>query len=295
MDSFHDPYQPSNMMDFQSPSQFAPGMFMPETHMVPEPQKVKQGMRDIHDFNQQVNQGQGNPKKAKKDADADSDSDSDSETEEFEDVKPTKATKPSKKTKKAKTTEGFVDGFRGLSNGFYLVLIYLVISSNYLGNLFGCRIQTLMSKNAYMKHLLGFFTTYFFIVLATPPANSTNLSLLGFSALIYLWFFLTTKMSLSFWVPMILCVLFAYFLYQYNKQEENTLSEESKQRIQMVQSGLSAIAGVLTIVGVVMYYGEKKLEYGPAFQPGEFWFGLPLCKQKTPNFTMGNRFKAAFQ
>ena len=145
-----------------------------------------------------------------------------------------------------------------------------------------------------MKHLLGFFTTYFFIVLATPPEGFSNAGILGFSALMYAWFFISTKMSVTFWVPMILCVLLSYFLYQYNKQKEDALNPEMVQRIQVVQSILTAIAGVLTVVGVVMYYGEKKLEYGPSFQPGEFWFGIPACKEKTPNFTMGNRFRAAF-
>jgi hypothetical protein len=290
MDNFHDPYQASNMFDFQSPSQFASGMFMPESHVPPQAQPVKQGMRDIHDFNGQVNVEQGKKvKKLQEQGATKEDFESDEEEEEEEEKKPVKK---AKKTKPS--VEGFVDGFQGLSNGFYLVLIYLVISSNYLGNLFGCRIQTLFHNNVYIKHLLGFFTTYFFIVLATPPAGSTNMSLLGFAGLMYVWFYVTTKMSVTYWVPMILCVLLAYFLYIYNKQEEDVAKPEMKQRIEVVQSILTAAAAVLTVVGVVVYYGEKKLEYGPSFKPGDFWFGLPNCKNKTPNFAMGNRFKAAF-
>jgi hypothetical protein len=292
MDAFHDPYQPSNLFDFQSPSNFSTGMYVPEGRGT---QPVKQGMRDIHDLNMQMNQEQEKqtqqePKKGKKQTE-ESFEDSDSDEEETDEVK---KAKKAKKTKKVKSIEGFEDGFRSLSNGFYLVLIYLVISSNYLGNLFGCRVQQMLNTNVYMKHLLGFFTTYFFIVLATPPEGSTNMSLLGFAALIYGWFFITTKMSVTYWIPMILCVLLAYFLYQYNRQEDESLRPEVKQRIQVVQSVLTTIAGILTVVGVVMYYGEKKLEYGPGFQPSEFWFGLPSCKNKTPNFTMGNRFRAAF-
>ncbi len=224
---------------------------------------------------------------------------------DIQDIQPQPPTSPtppslSSSPKKEKKTEGFVtssakEAFQTFApNGFYLALIYLVISGNYLGNLFGCRIQQLMSNNFSMKHLLGFLTTYFLIVLSSPPEGFSNWTVFGITAVIYIWFFLTTKMNVSFWIPMILSVMAAYFLYIYNKQEK--VQEETGEKIGLVQSVLVTLSAVLTMIGVVSYYGEKKLEYGYQFKPDVFWFGVNKdCRQMTPAISLYDSLSAAFR
>lgn len=198
-------------------------------------------------------------------------------------------------------------------NGFYLALVYLVISANYLGNLFGCRVQQMFSETMWLKHVLGLFTTYFLIVLASPPQGYTHTQTLGFSVFIYAWFFLTTKMHVSFWIPMILCVMGAYCIYIYLKQRDaNNASNASNagatdkkvetpknpdvqtRVLEFVQNGVIILAGILTVVGVAAYYGEKKLEYGKRFDPTTFWQGRHICKQKTPHITITKSLQALF-
>ena len=192
-----------------------------------------------------------------------------------------------------------------LPNGFYLALVYLVISGNYLGNLFGCRTQQLFRDSMWMKHLLGLFTTYFLIVLSTPPEGYGATETMTLTAVIYVWFFLTTKMHVKFWVPMILAVLTAYFLHVYKKQtvpveapeptkeEEKALSK--KAWIQTAQQVAVGFAGLMTVLGVLAYYGEKRLEYGTDFDAWTFWSGKPDCRGNTPPVPLRKSFLAAIR
>ncbi len=168
---------------------------------------------------------------------------------------------------------------KSLQNGFYLALIYIVISGNYIGNTFGCKVQQLFQNNMLLKHLLALITTYFLIILATPPDNFTPNEIIAFTGIVYTWFFLTTRMHFTFWIPMIITIMGAFVIYSWQKQSKK--EENKDENLDKVKKGLVSVAGILTIFGVAVYYGEKKLEYGSKFNPMTFWFGKPQC-QGTP-------------
>ncbi len=189
-----------------------------------------------------------------------------------------------------------------LPNGFYLAMVYLVISGNYLGNLFGCRTQQLFRESMWMKHILGLFTTYFLIVLSTPPEGYGATETIALSGIIYVWFFLTTKMHVKFWIPMILAVLAAYFMYVYKKQtlpaqpteNEKAAVAAKSETIQKAQQVSIGFAIFLTLLGVLAYFGEKRLEYGKDFSAWTFWTGVPECRFATPSVPIQKSLMAAF-
>lgn len=186
-----------------------------------------------------------------------------------------------------------------LGNGFYLALIYLVIAGNYIGNLFGCRVQQLFKESMWLKHILGLFTTYFLIILSSAPTAYSSRETLVFTAAIYGWFFMTTKMHVRFWIPMILAVLGAYFVHVYTKQqtekgEPKPDGEPTQAVLKRFQQVAIAFAAVMTAVGVVVYYGEKKIEYGESFSTWTFWNGVPDCKFDSPTVSIAESVVAAF-
>ncbi len=165
-----------------------------------------------------------------------------------------------------------MDGFtttQHLQHGFYLVLLYLLISGNYLNHLLGCKIHAILENTLWLKHLLGFMTTYFLIILAIPPGSYGHKETLGFAAVIYVWFYLTTRMNATFWVPMITLATLAYFIYVYIGQRK--LKDAFAARAKDVQLLAILAAGILTIVGVVVHYGERKVTEGSRFRAWEFW------------------------
>lgn len=196
-----------------------------------------------------------------------------------------------------------------LPNGFYLALVYLVISGNYLGNLFGCRVQQLFREEMWLKHVLGLFTAYFLIVLSTPPEGYTAAQTAGLTVVIYAWFFLTTKMHVKMWIPMILAALLSYVLYVYKKQalptpvpmnsekegsQEDAVVTERRAMVTNVQKASVLFAAIVTVLGAVAYYGEKRLEYGANFDAWTFWTGVPECRFATPPVSISTSLLAAF-
>jgi hypothetical protein len=190
-----------------------------------------------------------------------------------------------------------------LPNGFYLALVYLVISGNYLGNLFGCRVQQLFREEMWLKHLLGLFTAYFLIILSTPPEGYSALQTAALTVVIYGWFFLTTKMHVKMWIPMILVALLAYVLHVYKKQALPTATPDAKEEaavterrdmITNLQKAAVLFAGIVTVLGTVAYFGEKRLEYGTEFDTWTFWTGVPECRFATPPVSLTTSLMAAF-
>jgi uncharacterized membrane protein YiaA len=141
--------------------------------------------------------------------------------------------------------------------------------------------------------MIQIFTTYFLIILSTPPEDLDPRETLVFALGIYLWFFFTTKMHMSFWIPMISIMLIAYGIYVYQKHT-NDKKEEKNETLKTIQTVGTVIGAILTIVGVVVYYGEKKLEYKSAFTPYRFWANVPSCRGKTPAVPILKSLKAAF-
>jgi hypothetical protein len=156
-------------------------------------------------------------------------------------------------------------------------LLYLLISANFLSQLFPCRTQFDVTQNMSLRHVLGFFTMYVFIVLAdsenTLPKDPTKR--LQLTVVMYVWFLLSTKLSRDFW-RIFIAILAAVFIIQLYKEHEET-SIENKQKMHEIQKWLLSIAVVVTIVGVVVYVGQKKLEYGKDFTYQKFMSGKVMC------------------
>ena len=94
-----------------------------------------------------------------------------------------------------------------------IFILYLMVSGNYIGTLFGCKIQTLFDNNMIVKHILGFATLYFFITLIEDSKSSDkDKSLvpphkkLFNTAFIYFAFMMSSKMTIHFWLPFLLMI-----------------------------------------------------------------------------------------
>jgi hypothetical protein len=105
-----------------------------------------------------------------------------------------------------------------------LFVFYLIISGNYLAELFGCRIQRVFSNNMWIKHLFGFLTLLFFVILASDEKNTFKTKIVV-SFILYVWFLLTTRCNIYFWTPIILVLATAYLLDVYKKSEDMNLDE----------------------------------------------------------------------
>ena len=91
------------------------------------------------------------------------------------------------------------------------------------------------------------------------------------------------------WVLFMICIGAIYIIniYQNNNEEEN------KDKLESMKDIITYIAAGTTILGVFLYYGEKRIEYGKQFDTIKFILGNPICKQKTPSISFVEKFSAA--
>lgn len=177
-----------------------------------------------------------------------------------------------------------------LQNSPSLFILYLVISSNFLAPTFSCQVQRFIQNSMLMRHFLGFLTMTFFVVL-TNQKNPIPLSqMFGVSALFYTWFVFTTRMSLVFWIFIILLFAAVYILSLYEKDETDEKKLEDMKKAKM---GLVITGAIVTLIGVLFYYGEKRIEYGEDFQFLKFIIGTPECRGESPTVSTSEAFRAA--
>ena len=173
----------------------------------------------------------------------------------------------------------------------YLFVLYLVISSNFLAPTFNCRVQELFNTSMFMKHALGFLTLVFFVVIASISETMSFLNLMLVSIGLYVWFILSTRVHLHTFILLITLLGIVYVIDLY--QKKITKPEPTRDKmLEDVKKVLSILALVVTLVGVVIYLGEKKIEYKSHFSLSKFFLGNPKCRGLSPNVTIGEDLEA---
>ncbi len=181
-------------------------------------------------------------------------------------------------------------------NSFSLFVLYLVISGNFLAPLFSCRLREMIENSMFARHILGFLTLTFFVVIATKSSPMSYQSVMIYSAIFYIWFLLTTRMRLHFWFVFIALIGTVYLIHLYQSDlTSDEPSPEAQEQFDAIKKVLTALAGVITILGVVSYYGEKRIEYGSKFKFEKFILGRQSCKGDTPPITLLETFRGAFK
>ena len=128
-------------------------------------------------------------------------------------------------------------------NSFSLFVLYLVISGNFLAPLFSCRLRQFIENSMVVRHILGFLTLTFFVVVATKSAPMTYAAVLGLSGLFYGWFLMTTRMSLNFWFLVITLLGSVYLIHLY--QSDLTSDKPTPQQEEVFNMLKKAFTGLL--------------------------------------------------
>jgi len=179
-----------------------------------------------------------------------------------------------------------------------IFLFLLIISGNYLGTLFPCRVQVALQKNIFLRHFLGFFTLLFFVVLTLPnkPEFKKTLTI---ASRVYFFFILLSKTPVYIWLVVFVLASVTYLLELYKDDKNNELVEDEdseilNNNIVYIQKTISIIGIILTLSGFLIYMGEKKYEYKNKFSYVTFLLGNAKCVNKTKNKNIMNSIKHVF-
>ena len=188
-----------------------------------------------------------------------------------------------------------------LTNPF--LILALMMSANYLGELFPCQVQSVFANNMLVKHLLGFLSLMIFIVL-TKPTLYTSTNFVYISVILYAGFMLLSKLNYIIWFLVFGIFAIIYVLHVYLSQIElenqinsnrigsNTVRPDDNDKIptedistkiegiKQIQQYLFLTTLPISIVGLFHYIGEKKLEYGiRGFNLKKILVDKPKCSE----------------
>jgi len=182
-------------------------------------------------------------------------------------------------------------------NIFCIFIFFLIVSANFLAEIFPCRLQDIIRNNMFVKHIFGIFTMIFFVVLSSGTKDKNILNISKKSFLLYILFILMTKCQINIFCVILFFLGVTYILHLI-KQEKLEEEDKNKDEIAIYNNiidGLYILILFFTIIGVLLYIGEKKIEYGNNFNYITFFIGKTICKGKSPKVNMLKSLKYAFK
>jgi hypothetical protein len=181
---------------------------------------------------------------------------------------------------------------------FTIFVLILIISANFLAQLFPCRFQHELNNNMYLKHFFSFLTMVFFVVLSSPIKNKKIKVIVVQSIFLYIAFLFLIKTDYRIFI-LLLVLLSVSYLFVLKKVELEADKEEFKENQEKLKELDDEIKNVdfynfvtmiviviFVIIGFLSYLGQKKLEYKNNFDFNKFLFGKPSCKNKSPSVSI---------
>jgi len=183
-------------------------------------------------------------------------------------------------------------------SGRNVFILYLVLAGNFLQPLLPCHTNRLILDSMWIRHILGFLTLVFFVVVTDTELDDYMPlgTILAASAAIYFWFLISSKMTANWWVALVLLLAALYILdlYETQARHKGKQNPEIAKNVDLSKKIILGVSIALTLVGFLIYVGEKKLDYKSEFSYTTLLLGTTKCKG-TPNIRpYMESLKAAF-
>jgi hypothetical protein len=157
-----------------------------------------------------------------------------------------------------------------------LFIFYVTLGGNFVAQLFPCQVQKLFTENIYYKHFLAFFILFFAIILTSDKSEKISTTLFSKTLVLYSLFIVLTRMDKNFFLLFFvtLCVKFIII-----NEISHTQTKDLKDKYDKINKALNYALISIGIMGFLLYYGEKRYEYGKRFVFSTFLLGKPVCRE----------------
>ena len=171
-----------------------------------------------------------------------------------------------------------------------LFIFYVTLGGNFVAQLFPCQVQKLFTENIYYKHFLAFFILFFAIILTSDKSERISTTLFSKTLVLYSLFIVLTRMDKNFFIMffLVLCIKFIII-----NEMSHTTNQELKDKYDKINKGLNYALISIGIIGFILYYGEKRYEYGKRFNFLTFLLGKPVCREFIIPTNYGRNLKYA--
>ena len=160
-----------------------------------------------------------------------------------------------------------------------LFIFYVTLGGNFVAQLFPCQVQKLFTENIYYKHFLAFFILFFAIVLTSDKSEKISKTLLSKTLLLYSLFIILTRMDKNFFLLFFITLCFKFIIINELSHTYNSNLKDKKDKYDKINKALNYVLISIGIIGFILYYGEKKYEYGKRFNFLTFLLGKPVCRE----------------
>ena len=150
-----------------------------------------------------------------------------------------------------------------------LLLLFLVVTGNFIGQLLPCQIQTSLTNNMYIKHLVAFLILLFVIEIGERKYN-TFYELFSNTLIVYVIFLLAIRMNSQFFMAFLLVIIAIYTLYLYKEKQTDSLIIQNVSKITNI---LYYIVILVLFIGVLESFIRNRKKYGNKFNFFTFFFG----------------------
>jgi hypothetical protein len=190
------------------------------------------------------------------------------------------------------------------TNIFCIFIFVLIVSANFLAELFPCRLQYVLRNNMVVKHIFGLFTMIFFVVLSSGIKDKNILNIVKNAVFLYIIFMLITKCqkNLFFIILLLLGITYITNIIKQQEIESNkteSTEEKANENVDSIYDDIIYILYIIIIIfiilGVLLYMGEKKIEYKKDFNYITFFIGQSSCKGQSPKVNLIEAIKHAFK
>ena len=164
----------------------------------------------------------------------------------------------------------------------HIFIFYLIVSGNFVGETFSCRLQKHLSQNIYLKHFVGFMLLFFFAIFVDDSKKINIYKQIIYTSIVYIIFILTTKTTVNIFIIVAILLFIIYILNEIEKYEKDVNENiDFSENVKYIKFGLSITALTILLIGNISYLLDKKKEYKSKFSLISFFFGRPICRGLT--------------
>ena len=176
-------------------------------------------------------------------------------------------------------------------SGSNLLLVYAVLSGSFLRPLLPA--NTLLSGDSMMlRHIVAFIAVVLFRMVSETSYDDFNevLPIVVSSIFLYGVFLIASKMTANWWLPLLALLVTIYVIHTYR----NTFPKDQNTNLDYAEYGAIALSALLTIVGFLIFVGEKKIKYRGKFDYATLLIGTENGKNTPSRSAYWDSLKAAF-
>ena len=165
------------------------------------------------------------------------------------------------------------------SNYSLVFSLYLIIAINFLAQTFSCHVQELL-QNMYFKHLVGVFTLFFFVlIIKNKETDDEYLYFKNILSTLFLYviFICSLRINMNFFILFITVICINFGIRGYIDSLNPILFKDKIEILEVYSKYLTICSIIIIFIGIILYYIEKKKQYGKDFKNIMFFIGNKDC------------------